>query len=157
MRVGIGYDAHRLAEGRPLVLGGVTVAYEKGLAGHSDADVVAHALMDALLGGARLGDIGEMFPDTDPRWAGSDSILLLEAVATRVRDAGWLLEDADCVVVCEAPKLAPHRDAMRRRLAEAVGVEADRIGLRATTTEGMGFEGRGEGISAHAVVLLAPA
>lgn len=154
MRIGIGYDAHRFEAGRRLVLGGIEVSYDLGLAGHSDADVLTHALMDALLGASRLGDIGALFPDTDPAYAGADSIELLREVSVRVREAGWRLGDADCVIVCERPKLAPYRDAMRGRLSEALGIDIESIGLRATTTEGLGFEGRGEGIGAYAVVLL---
>lgn len=154
MRIGIGYDAHRFEPGRRLVLGGVDVPYDRGLAGHSDADVVAHALMDALLGASRQTDIGELFPDTDPAYAGADSIELLREVSRRVRTAGWALADADCVIVCERPKLSPYREDMRARLAEALGVDVSSVGIRATTTEGLGFEGRGEGIGAYAVVLL---
>lgn len=154
MRIGLGYDVHAFSEGRPLVLGGVLVDHDRGLLGHSDADVLVHALMDALLGAARLGDIGQLFPDTDPAYAGADSCELLEQVGRAVRGAGLELIDADCVVVCERPKLSPYRDDMRRAMADALGVDVDRIGLRATTTEGLGFEGKGEGIGAYAVVLL---
>lgn len=154
MRVGIGYDVHAFAEGRPLVLGGVEVPHDRGLAGHSDADVVAHAIMDAILGALREGDIGRLFPDTDPAFRGADSLVLLEQVSALMRDRGYALVDADCVIVCEAPKLSPYRDRMRENLARALGVTADDVGLKATTTEGLGFEGRGEGIAAQAVVLL---
>ena len=153
-RVGIGYDAHRFAAGRPLVLAGVTLEHPLGLQGHSDADVVAHALMDALLGAAGLGDIGRLFPDTDPRYAGARSVGLLEKVRARLAEAGWRVANVDVTVVCEAPRLSPYRDEMRAALAAALGVYPDAVGLKGTTTEGMGFEGRGEGISAMAVCLL---
>lgn len=156
-RVGIGYDAHRFAPDRELVLGGVAIPDAPGLAGHSDADVLTHAVMDALLGAAGLPDIGELFPDTDGRYAGADSLGLLRQVAEAVTGAGWRIENVDAVVVCESPRLAPHREAMRTALAGAASVEASRVGLKATTTEGMGFEGRGEGIGATAVCLLVSA
>ena len=154
MRVGIGYDVHAFAEGRRLVLGGVEIDYERGLAGHSDADVLAHALMDALLGAARAGDVGKLFPDTDPAYEGIDSLLLLERVGALVRERGFELVDADCVIVCEWPKLAAYREQMRVRLAETLGVDVGCLGVKATTTEGLGFAGREEGIAAYAVVLL---
>jgi 2-C-methyl-D-erythritol 2,4-cyclodiphosphate synthase len=154
VRVGIGYDVHRFVEGRPLVLGGVAVPFDRGLEGHSDADVLAHALMDALLGALRAGDIGQHFPDTDPQYAGISSIELLRRVATMLRDAGYVLSDADCVLAIETPKIAPHRDEIRASLSEALGVDVDRVGLKATTTEGLGFVGRAEGVAAMAVVLL---
>jgi len=154
MRVGLGYDVHAFDRGRKLVLGGVTIVHEYGLAGHSDADVLAHALMDGLLGAMREGDVGRHFPDTDPRYAGADSLALLREVAGMMRRHGFELEDADCVLVLEEPKIAPHREAMRENLARAMGVDASRIGVKATTTEGLGFEGRKEGVAAHAVVLL---
>lgn len=154
MRVGVGYDAHAFAEGRPLVLGGVNVPYDRGLAGHSDADVLAHALMDAIVGALREGDIGGLFPDTDPAFAGISSLELLRRVAGLVRAQGFRLVDADTVLVMQEPKVAPYREEMRARLSEALGVEPDRVGVKATTTEGLGFEGRGEGAAAHAVVML---
>ena len=154
-RFGMGYDVHRLVEGRKLILGGVTVPYEKGLLGHSDADVLAHALADAVLGALRAGDIGKLFPDTDSAWEGADSLKLLGRVAALMREQGFSFVDGDCVISAQAPKLSPYRDQMRANLAAALGVEASRIGLKATTTEHLGFEGRGEGISAQAVVLLA--
>ncbi len=150
----MGFDVHAFAEGRPLVLGGVELPAETGLAGHSDADVLTHALMDALLSAARLGDIGHHFPDTDPAFAGADSIALLERVVTLVRSAGFELEDADTVLALERPRVAPYREAMRDRLAAALGVDRERVGVKATTTEGLGFTGRGEGAAAWAVVLL---
>lgn len=156
MRVGLGYDVHAFAEGRRLVLGGVEIPLERGLAGHSDADVLTHALMDAVVSALRCGDIGELFPDTAEEFRGADSIELLMKVARLARERGWRLVDADCVVVCEQPKIAPYREDMRARLATALGVETDAVGVKGTTTERLGFEGRGEGVSAYAVVLLAP-
>lgn len=153
-RVGIGYDVHRFAPERPLVLGGLRLRDHHGLVGHSDADVLAHAIMDALLGAAALGDIGELFPDTDPAYAGADSVELLARVAEVVRTRGWKVVNVDAVVICEEPRIAPHRPAMRERLAGALGVEIDRVSLRGTTTEGLGFAGRGEGIAAQAVALV---
>ena len=152
---GIGWDSHRLVEGRPLVLGGVTIPFERGLAGHSDADVLTHAVIDALLGAATLGDIGDHFPDTDERWAGADSLGLLRAVVALVAERGFAVWHADGTVVMERPKLAPHRDAMRGALAGALGVEVARVNVKASTGEGMGFVGRGEGVAALAVVTLA--
>lgn len=154
MRIGLGYDVHAFAEGRRLVLGGVEVPHERGLLGHSDADVLAHALMDAVVGALREGDIGRLFPDTDPAYAGADSMELLRRVGELARERGFELEDADCVLICERPKISPHRDQMRARLAKALGVDVESIGVKATTTEGLGFEGREEGIAAQAVVLL---
>lgn len=151
-RVGIGVDAHALVEGVPLVLGGVEIGHARGLAGHSDGDVVAHALIDALLGAAGLGDIGSLFPSGDERFRGADSLDLLREAYRRVREAGWTLVNADCVLVGEAPRIAPHRDEMRRRLSEAV--DGGEVNVRATTTDGLGFTGRGEGLAAHAVALL---
>jgi len=153
-RVGLGTDAHRFASDRPLVLGGVRIEDHDGLSGHSDADVVAHALMDALLGAAGLEDIGHYFPDSDPAHAGADSMRLLGRVADLVAQEGWRVANVDIVVVCEQPRIAPHREAMRARLAEVLGVTVDLVGLRGTTTEGMGFTGRGEGIVAQSVALL---
>jgi 2-C-methyl-D-erythritol 2,4-cyclodiphosphate synthase len=157
MRVGLGYDVHAFAEGRRLVLGGVEIAHERGLLGHSDADVLAHALADAVLGAMREGDIGGLFPDTDPAFRDADSIELLAAVAALVGERGWRVEDADCVLILQRPMIAPYRDAMRANLAAALGVEIDAVGVKATTTEGLGFEGRQEGIAAQAVVLLSRA
>ena len=156
MRIGHGTDRHRLVSGRPLVLGGVTVPSELGLDGHSDADVLAHAITDALLGAAALGDIGALFPDTDPAYAGADSIELLRAVAGRVREAGWAVGNVDATVEIERPKLRPHIDTMRARLADALGVDASAVGVKATTGEGVGPVGRGECADAHAVCLLVP-
>ncbi len=154
LRIGMGYDVHAFAEGRQLILGGVEIEHGRGLAGHSDADVLAHALMDAILGAMRAEDIGAHFPDTDPAYRGADSLKLLARVATLMRDSGWELLDADCVVVAQAPKLTPHRDQMRSNLAATLGVGVESIGVKATTTERLGFEGREEGIGAYAVVLL---
>lgn len=154
MRVGIGYDVHALVEGRPLILGGVTIPHDRGLAGHSDADVLAHTISDALLGAIRGGDIGHHFPDTDPAYAGADSIELLRRVGDLVAGAGWTIVDIDSVIAAQAPKLAPYRGAMRENLASALGLEVDQVGVKATTTERLGAIGREEGIAAHAVVLL---
>lgn len=154
MRVGLGYDVHRLVAGRDLILGGVHVPYEKGLLGHSDADVLAHAISDALLGATSQGDIGRHFPDTDPRYAGADSLDLLSKVVGLVRAAGWEVENVDAVIVVQAPKLAPFIDAMIDNLAGAIGVSRQQVGVKATTTEGLGFAGRGEGIAAQAVALI---
>ena len=151
---GIGWDSHRLVEGRPLVLGGVTIPHDRGLAGHSDADVLAHAVIDALLGAAGLGDIGEHFPDTDTRWAGADSIELLRAVVRLVADARHAIAHVDTTVVMERPKLAPHRAEVRASLAGALGIPVERVNVKASTGEGMGFVGRGEGVAALAVVTL---
>ena len=154
MRIGHGYDVHRLVPSRPLILGGVTVPSEVGLDGHSDADVLTHAVIDALLGAAALGDIGALFPDTDAQWKGADSIGLLRAVVAVVGAAGWAVGNVDATVVLQRPKLRPHIDAMRARLAEAIGVSVGQVSVKATTGEGMGWEGRGEGAAAHAVCLL---
>ncbi|HEY1357987.1 MAG TPA: 2-C-methyl-D-erythritol 2,4-cyclodiphosphate synthase [Thermoleophilaceae bacterium] len=151
-RAGIGWDSHRLEEGRRLVLGGVEIPEsERGLAGHSDADVLAHALIDALLGAAGLGDIGQHYPDTDERWRDADSIELLREVAGFLDEHGWTIRHMDATVVCEAPKLGPHRDEMRARLAEAVGLAPLEVNVKFSTGEGMGFVGRGEGVAALAV------
>lgn len=154
MRIGLGYDVHAFGEERRLVLGGVTIPFERGLVGHSDADVLTHALMDAIVGALREGDIGRLFPDTDPAYAGADSIELLRRVGALTREKGYRLVDADCVLVLEMPKIAPHRDQMRANLAAALGAPVESVGVKATTTEKLGFEGRGEGVSAMAVVLL---
>jgi 2-C-methyl-D-erythritol 2,4-cyclodiphosphate synthase len=153
-RVGTGIDAHAFADGVPLVLGGVAIEHPRGLAGHSDGDVLAHALTDAVLGAAGMEDIGALFPSGDAAHAGADSIDLLGKAWARVRDAGWELVNADVVLIGEEPRLAPHRDAMRARLASALGVEAERVAVRATTTDGLGFTGRSEGLAAQAVALL---
>lgn len=154
LRIGHGYDIHRLTEGRRLILGGVEVPYEKGLLGHSDADVLTHAVMDALLGAAALGDIGKLFPDTDAAYAGISSILLLERVAERLREAGYAVVNLDATVLAQAPKLAPYRERMRENLARALSLDTSRVSVKATTEEGLGFTGEGLGIAAHAVALL---
>ncbi|MEA5050953.1 MAG: 2-C-methyl-D-erythritol 2,4-cyclodiphosphate synthase [Oscillospiraceae bacterium] len=154
MRIGHGYDVHRLTEGRKLILGGVEIPFERGLLGHSDADVLAHAVMDALLGAAALPDIGAQFPDSDPAYEGADSMSLLAQVGDKVRGAGFAVGNVDATVVCQRPKLRPHIDAMRENIARALGIEAGRVGVKATTEEGLGFTGDGAGIAAHAVALL---
>jgi 2-C-methyl-D-erythritol 2,4-cyclodiphosphate synthase len=154
LRIGAGVDAHAFEEGVRLVLGGVAVDHPRGLAGHSDGDVIAHALIDALLGAAGLGDIGSLFPSGDPRWHGADSLHLLRDAYARVREEGYELVNADCVLVGEEPRIADHREEMRHRLAGALGVEPSRVNVRATTTDGLGFTGRGEGLAAQAVALL---
>ena len=153
-RTGIGFDAHRLVENRRLVLGGVVVPHERGLLGHSDADVAVHALMDALLGAIAAGDIGQHFPDTDPAWKDADSIRLLEAVAAILGGRGWRIVNTDLTILCEKPKLASHIPEMRRRMAEAMGVAMDAVSVKATTVEGMGAIGRREGIAAQAVATV---
>ena len=153
-RIGHGYDVHKLVEGRRLILGGVEIPHSVGLLGHSDADVLTHALMDALLGAAALGDIGHLFPDSDPAYAGANSIELLKAVMERIRAAGYAVSNVDCTVLAQAPKLAPHIALMRARLAAAMGVAVDQVSVKATTEEGLGFTGAKEGIAAHAVALL---
>lgn len=154
MRIGHGYDVHRLVEGRRLILGGVEIPWEKGLLGHSDADVLTHALMDALLGAAALGDIGHLFPDKDPAYEGADSVELLRQVMRVLEEHGWKLGNADVTVIAQRPKLAPHIPEMRRILAEAMGTTIDRVSVKATTEEGLGFSGEGLGIAAHAVALI---
>ena len=154
MRIGQGYDVHCLVEGRKLMLGGVGIPYEKGLLGHSDADVLLHAISDALLGAAALGDIGAHFPDSDPAYIGADSAELLRAVGNLVRAAGYEIGNIDSTVVCQAPKLAPHIGAMRARIAEVLALPVGAVSVKASTEEHMGFTGRGEGIAAHAVCLL---
>ncbi len=154
IRTGIGFDSHRFAEGRPLILGGVTVPHTHGLAGHSDADAVAHALTDALLGAAAAGDIGRHFPDDDPRWKGADSLALLRAAHAIVLAKGWRFVQGDVTVICERPKLGPHFPAMSERLAQALDVSPDALGLKAKTNEGMGWVGRGEGLAVIAVATL---
>lgn len=154
LRVGHGYDVHRLVEGRALILGGVTVPFDRGLLGHSDADVLTHAVMDALLGAAALGDIGKLFPDSDAAYAGADSIALLERVTALLREHGWQVGNVDATVVAQAPKLAPYIPDMRRHLAEAMGLDVDCVSVKATTEERLGFTGSGEGMAAHAVALI---
>jgi len=153
-RTGLGYDCHRLVAGRPLVLGGVALDHDRGLDGHSDADALTHAVIDALLGAAALGDIGEHFPDTDPRYAGADSLGLLAATAEMLRVGGWAVVNVDATVVAEAPRLAPSRDAMRARLAQTLGLARDQVSVKATRGEGMGFVGRAEGIAALAIATV---
>ena len=154
MRIGQGYDVHRLVAERPLILGGIEIPYEKGLLGHSDADVLLHAISDALLGAAALGDIGAHFPDSDPAYSGADSAELLRTVGNLVRAAGYEIGNIDSTVVCQAPKLAPHIGAMRARIAEVLALPVGAVSVKASTEEHMGFTGRGEGIAAHAVCLL---
>ena len=153
-RVGVGYDVHRLVEGRRLVLGGVEIPYHRGLLGHSDADVLCHAIGDALLGAAALGDLGDHFPDDDPAYAGASSLELLRSIAEKLREAGYQVVNIDATIVAQAPKLAPHIPEMRENIAAAVGIETDVVSVKATTTEGLGFAGRGDGMAAHASVLL---
>lgn len=154
MRIGLGYDVHAFAPERKLILGGVDIPHTQGLLGHSDADVLAHAVADALLGAIRGGDIGKLFPDTDPAYEGADSLKLLAAVANLVREKGFQIVDIDCVIAAQAPKLSPYRDQMRENLAAACGISPENLGVKATTTEHLGFEGREEGISAQAVALV---
>lgn len=154
IRVGHGYDVHRLAEGRKLILGGVEIPFEKGLLGHSDADVLAHGVMDALLGAASLGDIGRHFPDTDPAYSGADSLELLARVAGLLGERGWSVGNVDATILAQRPKLAPHIPQMAENLAKAMGVPPDRVNVKATTEEGLGFTGSGEGMAAHAVALI---
>lgn len=154
MRIGHGYDVHRLVEGRRLILGGVEIPWKKGLLGHSDADVLAHAITDALLGAAALGDIGKLFPDTDPAYEGADSLLLLSEVCCVVREKGYEIENIDATILAQAPKLRPHIDSMREKLAVACGIDIGQVSVKATTEEGLGFTGAGEGIAVHSVCLL---
>ena len=156
MRIGHGYDVHRLVEGRRLILGGVEIPFEKGLDGHSDADVLTHAVMDALLGAAALGDIGKRFPDNDDRYLGADSIELLKAVAAVLTEHGWRLGNLDATVIAQRPKLAPYIDAMCARIAAALGTDVSAVSIKATTEERLGFTGDGSGIAAHAVCLIEP-
>ncbi len=154
MRIGQGYDVHRLVEGRKLILGGVDIAFEKGLLGHSDADVLTHALMDALLGAAALGDIGKLFPDKDPQYEGADSVELLRRVSALLREKGYRVVNCDCTVIAQRPKLAPYIPQMRRILADAMGVTPECVSVKATTEEGLGFSGEGLGIAAQAIALI---
>lgn len=154
LRIGHGYDVHQFADGRRCILGGVDVPSERGLLGHSDADVLAHAVSDALLGASRLGDIGKLFPDTDPTYKGADSLVLLSQVAALVRKEGFSIVDVDCTVAAQTPKLSPYREQMRKNLAAALGIDVSNVGVKATTTEGLGFVGRKEGIAAWSVALL---
>ena len=154
MRIGTGYDVHRLVEGRKLILGGVDIPYEKGLLGHSDADVLVHAIMDALLGAAALGDIGLHFPDSDPAYKGADSLSLAGHVSRILEDNGWIIENVDSTVIAQAPKLRPYIDQMRTNIARALRIDVTKVSVKATTEEHLGFTGRGEGISAQAAALL---
>ena len=154
MRIGHGYDVHRLTEGRKLILGGVEIPWEKGLLGHSDADVLAHAIADALLGAAALGDIGKLFPDNDPAYKGADSLKLLAEVCRRVREAGYEIENIDATILAQAPKLRPYIDKMRENLAAACGISFGQVSVKATTEEGLGFTGTSQGMAAHSVCLL---
>ncbi len=154
MRIGHGYDVHKLVEGRRLIIGGVDIPYEKGLLGHSDADVLLHAISDALLGALALGDIGGMFPDTDEKWRGADSLKLLEAVVKRINENGYYIENIDSTLIAQKPKMKPYIQQMRENIAGACGVDVDAVSVKATTEEKLGFTGREEGISAHAVVLV---
>jgi 2-C-methyl-D-erythritol 2,4-cyclodiphosphate synthase len=154
VRVGLGYDVHRLEEGRALIIGGVDIPYERGLLGHSDADVLSHAIGDAILGAARCGDLGKHFPPSDDRWKDADSLELLRQIVRIVGEAGFRIVDVDSVIIAQEPKMSPHREQMRANIAEALSVPVDAVGVKATTTEWLGFEGRGEGIAAQAVALL---
>ena len=154
MRIGHGYDVHRLVECRDLILGGVKIPYERGLLGHSDADVLLHAVSDALLGAAALGDIGKHFPDTDPAYKGANSLELLEIVAQKVKNAGFTVSNVDVTMIAQAPKLRPYIDTMRQNIADAIGIGVDRVNVKATTEEHLGFTGTGEGMACHAVCLL---
>ncbi|MCH5344824.1 MAG: 2-C-methyl-D-erythritol 2,4-cyclodiphosphate synthase [Acetatifactor sp.] len=154
MRIGMGYDVHKLVEGRDLILGGVNIPYEKGLLGHSDADVLLHAIMDALLGAAALGDIGKHFPDTDPAYKGISSIELLKKVGSLLEEEGFLIENIDATIIAQEPKMRPHIDVMRENIAHALAIEVGQINVKATTEEGLGFTGTGEGISSQAICML---
>lgn len=156
MRIGHGYDVHKLVAGRKCIIGGVTIPHETGLLGHSDADVLLHAIMDALLGACAMGDIGHLFPDNDPKFKGADSLALLRKVGARLSENGWTLGNLDATVLAQAPKLAPHIPAMRENIAYALGVSVEQISVKATTEEGLGFTGSKEGIAAHAVCLILP-
>ena len=154
MRIGTGYDVHKLVEGRKLIMGGVEIPYEKGLLGHSDADVLVHAIMDALLGAAALGDIGKHFPDTDPKYKGADSLMLMREVKRILSDHGYQIENVDSTIIAQAPKMKPHIEEMRQNIAEALSLDISQVSVKATTEERLGFTGRGEGISAQAVALI---
>ena len=154
MRIGHGYDVHRLVEGRKLIMGGVDIPWEKGLLGHSDADVLLHAIADAILGAIGEGDIGRHFPDTDPAYKGADSLKLLEHVGALARQKGYMLGNLDATIIAQLPKMAPHIQAMRENIAKVLNASVEQVNIKATTEEGLGFSGRGEGISAHAVVLM---
>lgn len=156
MRIGTGYDVHRLVEGRKLILGGVEIPYERGLLGHSDADVIVHAIMDALLGALALGDIGKHFPDTDPAYEGASSIGLLKHVGRMIEEKNYVIENIDSTIIAQKPKLLPYMEQMRKNVADALQIDIDRVNIKATTEEHLGFTGRGEGISAQAVALLSP-
>ena len=154
MRIGTGYDVHKLVEGRKLIIGGVEIPYEKGLLGHSDADVLVHAVMDALLGAAALGDIGKHFPDSDPKYKGADSLMLMREVRRILSENGFEVGNVDATIIAQAPKMSPHIDSMRRNIADALGLDVSQVSVKATTEERLGFTGRGEGISAQAVALI---
>jgi len=154
MRIGMGYDVHKLVENRKLILGGVEIEYEKGLLGHSDADVVVHAIMDALLGAAALGDIGKHFPDTDPKYKGISSIELLKHVGKLLKENGYVIGNIDATIICQRPKLAPYREEMVQNVAKALEIETNQVCIKATTEEGLGFTGEGKGISSQAIALL---
>jgi len=154
MRVGLGYDVHKLVEGRDLIIGGVNIPYEKGLLGHSDADVLLHAISDALLGAAALGDIGKHFPDTDPKYKGADSLKLLEHVGKLLEDNLYIIENIDATIIAQRPKMAPHIQTMRENIARVLGLEVDQVNVKATTEEGLGFTGTGEGISSQAICAI---
>lgn len=154
MRIGMGYDVHRLVEGRKLIVGGVNIPYERGLLGHSDADVLLHAIMDALLGAAALGDIGKHFPDTDPAYKGADSMALLEKVGELLEREGFFIENIDATIIAQAPRMRPHIDTMRGNIAKSLCIEVSQVNVKATTEEGLGFTGSGEGISAQAICML---
>ena len=154
MRIGTGYDVHKLAEGRKLIIGGVEIPYEKGLLGHSDADVLVHAVMDALLGAAALGDIGKHLPDSDPKYKGADSLMLMREVRRILSENGFEVGNVDATIIAQAPKMSPHIDTMRRNIADALGIDVSQVSVKATTEERLGFTGRGEGISAQAVALI---
>ena len=156
MRIGTGYDVHKLVENRKLILGGVEIPYEKGLLGHSDADVIVHAIMDALLGALALGDIGKHFPDTDPRFEGASSIELMKHVAKIIEDEHYVISNIDSTIICQKPKLAPYMEQIRTNIADALGIKISQVSVKATTEEHLGFTGRGEGISSQAVALLMP-
>jgi 2-C-methyl-D-erythritol 2,4-cyclodiphosphate synthase len=153
-RIGQGFDVHALVEGRPCIIGGVTIPHPKGLLGHSDADVLLHAITDALLGAAALGDIGRHFPDTDPRWKGADSRVLLRGAVGLLTQAGWRVGNVDCTVICQAPKILPHAPAMAANIAADLGIDVSQVNIKGKTTEQLGFTGRGEGVAAQAVAML---